>query len=86
MILNGNNIREAFPILERSVYGKRFVYFDNAATSQKPREVLELHDTIYRNFNANIHRAVHRLSAEATDLYEQGRAAVARFINAGEDG
>lgn len=86
MILNGNNIREAFPILERSVYGKRFVYFDNAATSQKPREVLELHDTIYRNSNANIHRAVHRLSAEATDLYEQGRAAVARFINAGEDG
>ena len=86
MISDGNNIRDAFPILGREVYGKRFVYFDNAATSQKPAAVLELHDRIYRESNANIHRAVHRLSSEATDLYEQGRSAVVRFINAQPDG
>ncbi|MBO4571850.1 MAG: SufS family cysteine desulfurase [Bacteroidales bacterium] len=86
MDVNGHNIRKEFPVLGREVYGKRFVYFDNAATSQKPTGVLELHDRIYRESNANIHRAVHRLSAEATDLYEKGRSAVAEFINAQPDG
>ena len=86
MVTTGNSIREEFPILEREVYGKRFVYFDNAATSQKPRSVLGLQESIYTESNANIHRAVHRLSAEATDLYEKGRAAVAGFINAQPDG
>lgn len=76
------DIRGTFPILERMVYGKELVYLDNAATSQKPASVLELEDRMYREFNANIHRAVHLLSGESTDLYEAGREAVRAFINA----
>lgn len=76
------DIRAQFPILERNVYGKKLVYFDNAATSQKPLSVLDLQDRIYRQSNANIHRAMHLLSGESTDLYEAGREAVRRFINA----
>lgn len=86
MDMNEHNIRGAFPILEREVYSKRFVYFDNAATSQKPRSVLELQEAVYARSNANIHRAVHLLSAEATDLYEKGRSAVVEFINAQPEG
>ena len=70
------------PILERTVYGKRLVYMDNAATSQKPENVLALQDRLYRESNANAHRAVHRLSGEATEAYEAGREAVRSFINA----
>jgi cysteine desulfurase/selenocysteine lyase len=64
------------------VYGKQLVYFDNAATAQKPRAVLDLIQRMNGGINANIHRAVHKLSAEATDLYEGGREAVRQYINA----
>ncbi|MCF0164476.1 MAG: SufS family cysteine desulfurase [Bacteroidales bacterium] len=75
-------IRDRFPALSKKVYGKPLVYFDNAATSQKPQEVIDFQTEMSSFENANIHRAVHKLSAEATDLYEQGRLAVQQFINA----
>lgn len=77
-----SEIRGEFPALEQKVYGKQLVYFDNAATAQKPRAVLELIQRMNGGINANIHRAVHKLSAEATDLYEGGREAVRQYINA----
>jgi len=76
------DIREQFPILSRRVYGKELIYLDNAATSQKPQSVLDMEERIWRESNANIHRAMHTLSGEMTDLYEQGREAVRRFIGA----
>ncbi|MEE9127839.1 MAG: cysteine desulfurase [Planctomycetota bacterium] len=75
-------IREDFPILAREVYGKPLVYLDNAATSQKPRQVIEALVRYYEHYNANIHRAIHCLGEEATAAYEEARAKVARFINA----
>ncbi len=75
-------IREDFPILAREVYGKPLVYLDNAATSQKPRQVIDALVRYYERHNANIHRAVHCLGEEATAAYEEARAKVARFINA----
>jgi cysteine desulfurase/selenocysteine lyase len=75
-------IREDFPILSRTVYGRPLVYLDNAATSQKPRQVIEALVRYYEHYNANIHRAVHCLGEEATAAYEEARAKVARFINA----
>ncbi len=75
--------RELFPILTRKVYGKDLVYFDNAATSQRPRSVLDKFLTLSQESNANIYRAVHKLSAEATDAYEQAREAARAFVNAG---
>ena len=80
--LNVARIRNDFPILERKVYGQPLVYFDNAATSQKPRQVIEALTRYYETSNANIHRAVHRLAEEATEEYEAVRAKVAKFINA----
>ena len=77
-----SEIRGEFPALEQKVYGKQLVYFDNAATAQKPRAVLDLIQKMNGGVNANIHRAVHKLSAEATDLYEGGREAVMQYINA----
>ncbi len=77
-------IREDFPILSRELYGKPLVYLDNAATSQKPRQVIDALTDYYTNYNANVHRGVHTLSQEATDLYEGARTKVARFINAAE--
>lgn len=77
-------IREEFPILQREVEGRRLVYLDNAATSQKPRRVIERLRTYYERENANIHRGVHRLSQEATEAYEGARARVGRFIGAGQ--
>lgn len=77
-----SEIRGEFPALEQKVYGKQLVYFDNAATAQKPRAVLDLIQKMNGGVNANIHRAVHKLSAEATDLYEGGREAVRQYINA----
>lgn len=77
-----SEIRGEFPALEQKVYGKKLVYFDNAATAQKPRAVLDLIQKMNGGVNANIHRAVHKLSAEATDLYEGGREAVRQYINA----
>src|SRR6266540_1584804 len=82
MTLDVTAIRKDFPILERKVYGKPLVYLDNAATSQKPRQVIDALVNYYENYNANIHRAVHRLGEEATAAYEEVREKVARFINA----
>lgn len=75
-------IRSEFPTLSRKVYGKDLVYFDNAATSQRPQSVLNEWNRISMESNANIHRAVHRLADEATSAYEQSRDAVKDFINA----
>jgi cysteine desulfurase/selenocysteine lyase len=82
MTLDVHRIRKDFPILERKVYGKPLVYLDNAATSQKPRRVIDALVDYYENYNANIHRAVHCLGEEATAAYEEARAKVAKFINA----
>lgn len=76
-------IREMFPILSRKIYGKNLVYFDNAATSQKPLAVLDKWNQLCRESNANIHRGVHRLAEEATDEYEKTRDCVRDFLNAG---
>jgi cysteine desulfurase/selenocysteine lyase len=78
-------VREDFPILERSVHGKPLVYFDTAASAQRPLAVIEAVDDFYRNHNANVHRGVHLLSQEATDLYENARRDLARYINAASD-
>lgn len=77
-----NKIREQFPILKETVYGKPLVYLDNAATSQKPQTVLESIIESYTHYNANIHRGVHHLSQVATERHEEARKRVARFINA----
>ena len=77
------NIRKDFPILSRTVYGKPLVYLDNAATTQKPLCVLDAMREEYLNVNANVHRGVHYLSQQATDLHEAARETVRRFINAG---
>lgn len=79
-------MRSRFPILQTQVYGKRLVYFDNAATSQRPVGVLDLQNRICAESNANIHRAMHKLSIDATEYYEEGRRAVERFINADKAG
>ena len=77
-----NKIREDFPILSREVYGKPLVYLDNAATTQKPLCVLDAMRDEYLNVNANVHRGVHYLSQQATDLHEAAREKVREFINA----
>jgi cysteine desulfurase / selenocysteine lyase len=76
------SVRQDFPILRRTVNGKPLVYLDNAATSQKPRGVIDALVDYYERFNANVHRGVHQLSQEATDAYEAVRRQAARFINA----
>jgi len=75
-------VREDFPILTRKIHGKPLVYFDTAASAQRPLAVIEAVDNFYREHNANVHRGVHTLSQEATDLYEGGRRKLAEFINA----
>ena len=75
-------IREDFPILSREVYGRPLVYLDNAATTQKPLQVLDAMRDEYLNVNANVHRGVHYLSQQATDLHEAAREKVRQFINA----
>ena len=75
-------IRKDFPILKREVNGYPLVYFDNAATSQKPQVVIDSIVDYYSNYNANIHRGVHALSQEATDAYEAARKKVQKFIGA----
>ena len=74
--------RNMFPILSREIYGKPLVYFDNAATSQRPQQVLDMWMKISAESNGNIHRAVHRLADEATQAYEEARDAVKSFLNA----
>jgi cysteine desulfurase/selenocysteine lyase len=83
MTLNVNKIRNDFPILERETQnGKRIIYLDSTATSQKPVQVIEAMNDYYRRSNANIHRGVHTLAEEATSLYEGARERIAKFINA----
>ena len=77
-----NNIRKDFPILERTVNGQPLVYFDNAATSQTPNQVIDVIADYYRNYNSNIHRGVHTLSQEATEAYEGARKTVQNHFNA----
>ncbi len=75
-------IRSDFPILEEKIYGKPLVYFDNGATTQKPRQVLEAIEYAYNHLNANIHRGVHYLSQKATEAHEDARTTVAGFLGA----
>ena len=77
-----DKIRADFPILHRQVSGKPLVYFDNAATSQTPQVVIDAIVNYYSNSNANIHRGVHTLSQEATDLYEEARIKIQKHFNA----
>jgi len=81
-IFDIDNIRKDFPILSRTVYGKPLIYFDNAATTQKPEPVLNTLNTYYSHVNSNIHRGVHYLSDSATTEYECARRIVKEFINA----
>ena len=81
-MLDIQTIREDFPILSHTVYGKPLIYFDNAATTQKPRCVVEKIESGYYNVNANIHRGVHFLSLEATEAHEEARRTVQQFLNA----
>lgn len=82
MSYNVEDIRQDFPILQREVYGRPLVYLDNAATTQKPRSVVEAISNEYYSTNANVHRGVHFLSQQATDLHEAARERVRQFINA----
>jgi len=77
-------IRRDFPILKRQINGYPLIYFDNAATTQKPHQVIDAVTDFYENHNGNVHRAVHTLSLEATELYEKSREEIAKFINARE--
>jgi cysteine desulfurase/selenocysteine lyase len=79
-------VRRDFPILTQQVHGKPLVYLDNAATTQKPIAVLQALDQYYRTSNANVHRAVHRLSELATEQYEGARARIARYLNTEQPG
>ncbi|OKO88381.1 Cysteine desulfurase [Geobacillus proteiniphilus] len=80
--MNVNEIRALFPILHQQVNGHPLVYFDSAATSQKPLPVIEALDRYYREYNSNVHRGVHTLGTKATDAYEGAREKVRRFLNA----
>lgn len=82
LIMDVSEVRQFFPALERQVYGKPLVYFDNAATVQRPRQVMDEWLRMTSVCNANIHRAVHLLAEEATSSYEDARETAARFINA----
>ena len=82
MSYNVEDIRQDFPILQREVYGRPLIYLDNAATTQKPRSVVEAISNEYYSTNANVHRGVHFLSQKATDLHEAARECVRQFINA----
>jgi len=79
---DADRVRADFPLLRRSMRGKSLVYLDNAATSQKPRHVIDAIHRYYETLNANVHRGVYQLSEEATSAYEWGRAMVARYLNA----
>ena len=83
-MIDVNKIRKDFPILKRKVNGKDLIYFDNAATSQTPLQVIEVITDYYSRLNANIHRGVHQLSQEATDAYEEARIKIQKHFNAAE--
>ena len=82
MSIDIQQIRSQFPILSREVNGQPLVYLDNGATSQKPQVVLDCLDQYYEKYNANVHRGIHTLSQEATDLMEESRRKIQKFINA----
>lgn len=77
-----DTVRSLFPVLDQKVNGKPLVYFDNAATTQKPRQVIDALTGYYEGYNANIHRGIHTLAEKATSAFEETRAAIRRFINA----
>ena len=80
---NVKKIRKDFPILDREIYpGKKLVYLDNAATTQKPRQVIDALTNYYECHNANIHRGIHKLSEEATQLYDDAHEKVGKFLGA----
>jgi cysteine desulfurase / selenocysteine lyase len=81
-VFDVERVRADFPLLEQKIHGKPLVYFDNAATSQKPRTVIDAISRYYEGTNANIHRAVHHLSEQATEEYEAARKTAQKFINA----
>ena len=81
-MIDSKHIREQFPILKKWINNKPLVYFDNGATTQKPQMVIDSIVKYYSEQNANIHRGVHTLSREATELFEASRNIVASFINA----
>src|SRR5689334_6151037 len=82
-LLNVYKIRQDFPILSRKLFdGKNLVYLDNAATTQKPKEVIDSISRYYSEYNANIHRAVYQIAEEATEEYENTREKIRKFINA----
>lgn len=81
-MISVNEIRQMFPLFSRQIYGKQLIYFDNAATSQRPQSVLDLWNRLSTQSNANIHRGIHRLSEEATAEYENTRDYVRQFLNA----
>ncbi len=83
-MFNVDSVRAQFPILHQQVNGKQLIYFDNAATSQKPIAVINAIDSYYREYNSNIHRGAHHLAQLATDKYEESRRIVAEHINANE--
>ncbi|MDF2607524.1 MAG: cysteine desulfurase, SufS subfamily [Bacillales bacterium] len=80
--MNVNEIRKLFPILDQEVNGKKLVYLDSGATSQKPIQVIETIEKYYKEYNSNVHRGVHTLGTKATDAYENAREKVRKFINA----
>ena len=81
-MINLNKIRKDFPILNEKVNGKGLIYLDNAATSQKPKEVIDSLVSYYEKYNSNVHRGVHTLSIKATDEFEKSRIKIQKFINA----
>src|SRR3989344_7883168 len=76
------NVKKDFPIFNRKINEKEIIYLDNAATSQKPIEVIEIMNDFYKRENSNVHRGIYTLSEEATDFYEKAREKIAKFINA----
>lgn len=80
--INFDKIKGDFPILKKKINGKRIVYLDSAATSQKPKQVIKEIEKYYENYNANVHRGIYKIAAEATEEYEKARKKVANFINA----
>lgn len=82
MEITAENIRKQFPVLYQEVYGKPYVYLDNAATTQKPLSVINSISDFYKNYNSNVHRGVHYLSQKSTELFEDTRGRVQKFINA----
>lgn len=82
MMFSGENIQNDFPILKREINNHPLIYLDNAATTQKPKSVIQALTDYYENSNANVYRGVHTLSGEATEAYEEAREKVRQFIQA----